>query len=107
MVRDVISATLACDYEAIRMTPAVLEALEELRDFMFEHLYLTAEVRSEFEKAQRMLIALFEWVTAHPDEYFPRRDEPVEQLAIDFIAGMTDRYAINLYEELFVPRARV
>lgn len=107
MVRDVISATLACDYDAIRMTPAVLEALEELRAFMFQNLYLTAEVRSEFEKAQRMLIALFEWVTTHPDEYFPQRNEPVEQLAIDFIAGMTDRYAINLYEKLFVPRAMV
>ena len=107
MVRDVIGETLACDYEAIRMTSAVLEALEELRAFMFQNLYLTAEVRSEFEKAQKMLIVLFEWVTAHPDEYLARRDEPVEQLAIDFIAGMTDRYAINLYEKLFVPRAWV
>ena len=107
MVRDAIGATLACDYEAIRMSPEVLEALEELRAFMFQNLYLTPAVRSEFDKAQRMLIALFEYVTAHPNDYFPGRDEPVEQLAIDFIAGMTDRYAINLYEKLFVPRASV
>jgi dGTPase len=107
MVRDVIAATLACDYEAIRMSPEALEALENLRAYMFEHLYLTPAVRTEFEKAQKMLIALFEWVTGHPEDYLPKNEEPVERLAIDFIAGMTDRYAINLYERLFVPKGWV
>jgi dGTPase len=108
MVRDVVNATLACDYEAIMMSPEILEALEELRTFMFANLYLTPDVRSEFEKAQRVLTALFEYVTAHPQEFFgAKNEEPVERLAIDFIAGMTDRYAINLYERLFVPKARV
>ena len=108
MVRDVISATLACDYDAILMTPETLQALEELRAYMFEHMYLIPAVRSEFEKAQQTLTALFEHVVAHPEEFLDMRgDEPVERLAIDFIAGMTDRYAINLYERLFVPRAWV
>jgi dGTPase len=107
MVRDVIAATLACDYEAIRMSPEVLQALEELRVFMFQNMYLSPAVRSEFEKAQGVLTVLFQYVTAHPDEFFADKSEPVERLAIDFIAGMTDRYAINLYERLFVPRARV
>ena len=110
MVRDVIAETLACDYEAIRMSAEVLEALEELRAFMFGNLYLTPAVRSEFEKAQRVLATLFEYVTAHPQEFFAEaslHSDPVERLAIDFIAGMTDRYAINLYERLFVPKARV
>jgi dGTPase len=108
MVRDVINATLACDYEAIMMTPEVLQALEELRTYMFQNLYLTPAIRSEFEKAQRMLTTLFEYVTSHPEEFFDgKSEEPVERLAIDFIAGMTDRYAINLYERLFVPQARV
>jgi len=108
MVRDVINATLACDYDAIMMTPEVLQSLEELRTFMFQNLYLTPAVRSEFEKAQGVLTTLFQYVTSHPEEFFDgQSDEPVEQLAIDFIAGMTDRYAINLYERLFVPRARV
>src|SRR5262249_38305116 len=108
MVRDVTDQTLARDYEGVRMSADVLEALEELRPFMFGNLYLTPAVRSEFEKAQRVLTTLFEYVTAHPAEFFgERNDEPVERLAIDFIAGMTDRYAINLYERLFVPKARV
>ena len=51
-----------------------------------------------------MLTALFEYVTAHPAEFFDGTSAPVEQLAIDFIAGMTDRYAINLYTKLFMPK---
>jgi dGTPase len=108
MVRDVIDSTLACDYEAISMSAEALSALEELRTFMFQNMYLTPEVRNEFVKAQRTLTALFEHVTANPGEFLATTsDDPVERLAIDFIAGMTDRYAINLYERLFVPRAFV
>jgi dGTPase len=75
---------------------------------MFQNMYLTPAVRNEFVKAQRTLTALFEHVTANPGEFLSATsEEPVERLAIDFIAGMTDRYAINLYERLFVPRAFV
>jgi dGTPase len=105
MVRDVIDSTLACDYEAISMTAEVLEALEALRKYMFENMYLIPEVRGEFEKAQKILTALFEHVVAHPEEHLDvNSEEPVERLAIDFIAGMTDRYALNLYTKLFLPR---
>jgi len=108
MVRDVVAATVACDYDAIAMSPEVYESLEELRTFMFENMYLSPTVRNEFEKAQKMLIALFEYVVAHPEEFLDgSSDEPVDRLALDFLAGMTDRYAINLYERLFVPRSWV
>jgi dGTPase len=108
MVRDVIDSTLGVDYEQISMSAEVLSALEELRTYMFQNMYLTPTVRGEFVKAQRTLTALFEHVIANPGEFLDvSRDEPVERLAIDFIAGMTDRYAINLYERLFVPRAWV
>ena len=104
MVRDVVHSTLANGYESISMSADVLDALEALRTYMFENLYLTPTVRNEFEKAQKILAALFEYVVAHPAEFFPEGDEPVERLAIDFIAGMTDRYALNLYSKLFLPR---
>jgi dGTPase len=105
MVRDVIAATIACDYQAISMTPQVLEALDDLRAFMFKNLYLTPAIRSEFVKAQQLLVALFEYVSAHPQDFFPTKGkDSVERLTVDFIAGMTDRYAINLYEKLFLPR---
>jgi dGTPase len=105
MVRDVINATLATDYDAIAMTPEVEQALEALRKYMFENMYLIPAVRGEFEKAQKILTALFEHVVAHPEKFLDlTSEEPVERLAIDFIAGMTDRYALNLYAELFLPR---
>ncbi|HUP59108.1 MAG TPA: deoxyguanosinetriphosphate triphosphohydrolase [Thermoanaerobaculia bacterium] len=104
MVRDVITGTLACDYESISMSKEVIDALEALRTYMFENMYLTPTVRGEFVKAQKILTALFEYVVAHPVEFFEDSDEPVERLAIDFIAGMTDRYALNLYAKLFLPR---
>ena len=105
MVRDVIEATLACDYEAIRMSAEVLEALEALRTYMFENMYLIPTVRDEFVKAQRILTGLFEYVVGHPDEFLDMKStEPVERLAIDFIAGMTDRYALNLYARLYLPK---
>jgi len=105
MVRDVIDCTLACDYDAISMSAEVEQALEALRKYMFENMYLTPTVRGEFEKAQKILIALFETVVAHPEEHLDTRsEEPVERLAIDFIAGMTDRYALNLYTRLFLPK---
>ena len=105
MVRDVIDSTLACDYDAITMSAEVEQALEALRKYMFENMYLTPTVRTEFEKAQKILIALFEYVVAHPEEYLDTsNEEPIERLAIDFIAGMTDRYALNLYAQLFLPK---
>ena len=105
MVRDVISATLACDYEAITMSKEILQSLEELRRFMFENMYLTPTVRGEFVKAQKILTALFEHVVANPSEFLDlKSEEPVERLALDFIAGMTDRYAMNLYARLFLPK---
>jgi dGTPase len=108
MVRDVIDASTDCDLEAISMSPEVLDALEALRTYMFQNMYFLPGVRGEFEKAQRTLTMLFEYVTSHPEEFFDvYAEEPVERLAIDFIAGMTDRYAINLYEKLFVPKAWV
>src|SRR5438132_10858040 len=76
MVRDVIASTLACDYDAIVMSPEVLRALEELRTFMFQNLYLTPAVRSEFEKAQRVLTTLFEYVITHPREFFDDAPHP-------------------------------
>jgi dGTPase len=105
MVRDVIDSTLQDGFEAIRMSPEVLGALEELRTYMFQNLYFRPQIRTEFEKAQRILTELFQWVTAHPDDYFPEpRADTVDRLAIDFVAGMTDRYAMNLYASLFLPR---
>ena len=105
MVRDVIEQTTATRYESVTMSQEIYAALEELRTYMFENMYLIPKVRDEFNKAQKMLVMLFEHVTANPSEFLDLNSgEPVERLAVDFIAGMTDRYAIALYEKIFVPK---
>ena len=105
MVRDVIASTQLSGYEAINMSPEVLEALEELRTYMFQNMYLVPQVRGEFEKAQRMLTDIFGYVVEHPAEFLDlESEETVERLALDFLAGMTDRYAMSLYARLFLPK---
>src|SRR4029077_1733742 len=90
MVRDVITSTLGCDYEAIAMSDEVLEALEELRRFMFEHMYLIPAVRDELEKAKRVITALFEHVVANPEDFLPLdSEETTERLGGGAVARGT------------------
>jgi dGTPase len=107
MVKDVIRTTLEADLEWVGMGAESLSALERLRDFMFERVYLNPVSKAEFKKAEKVLTEIYQAVSGAPDLYlsssrFP--GEPIERQIIDFIAGMTDRYAIALFESLCVPR---
>jgi len=93
----------------IGMSPTVLAAANELREFMFEHVYLHESNEREREKAERLLTTLFDDFTRRP-ETLPAelresgRGDTIEQMATDYIAGMTDRFAIRCFLELNVPR---
>jgi len=107
MVKDVIRTTLDAGVESVAMSPEGLQALEKLRGFLFERVYFNPISKHEFTKAEKILTDLYEAVSRNPEAYlksgrFP--GEPVERQIIDFIAGMTDRYAISLFESLFLPR---
>ncbi len=87
--------------------PEAGPAMAQLRDFMFERVYLGPAVRAEHEKIAAVLSRLFEHYVAHP-ELLPASPEAEGQLAqrvTDYLAGMTDRYCIREYTELQVPRA--
>ncbi|HEX2572651.1 MAG TPA: deoxyguanosinetriphosphate triphosphohydrolase [Polyangia bacterium] len=95
----------------IRMQEEVLAALVALRDFLYQRVYEARVVREEFEKAQRILEELWGHFHQHPDEFRARywlrgtrEEEGLDRAVTDFIAGMTDRYALRLYEELRLPR---
>lgn len=108
MVKDAVAASLACDLECIRMSPSVLEATEELRTYLFQRVYYKETVTSEFTKASRLVGELYHYFVDHPAEITKRegwanRGEGKERLACDFIAGMTDRFAMRMYKELFLP----
>jgi dGTPase len=76
-------------------------AMLRLRKFMFERVYLGAEARGEQERARRALRALFDHYLAHPDELpAPDPDADEVQRVADYLAGMTDRFCISVYERL-------
>jgi dGTPase len=106
MVRDVVTESLAGDLAGIRMSDRVLSAVLELRGFLFETVYENRVATAEFRKAADVLTGLWEKVRERPDEFLNRRtieQEGLDAAACDFLAGMTDRYAVRLFEQFFVP----
>ena len=107
MVKDVVEATFAGDLSEIRMSAEVLEATLELRTFLFAAVYENEAATAEFKKAPGILGGLWEKIRERP-EGIPRRrtmaEEGVDAAARDFLAGMTDRYAVTLFESLYIPK---
>jgi len=107
LVKDVVTETLASGLSEIRMSDAVLKAVLDLRSFLFEAVYENIMATAEFRKASGILSGLWEKVRERPDEFLDRRTidtEGLDAATRDFIAGMTDRYAVRLYEQLFIPK---
>ena len=105
MVVDLVTTSEAAG--EIRMSPEIFEALDMLRDFMFERVYLRPEAAAEQEKAVGLIRALFAYYLEHPDEVpeeYRRAPGDLATRIADHIAGMTDRYALRIYEQLFLPR---
>ena len=109
--------TLVCDAittsrEAgdICLSPKVELALQELREFMFEHVYRNPVAKGQEKKAKGMLQRMYEYYYNHP-EAIPEDFQPqlsldgMERTVCDYIAGMTDNYAVDKYAEIFIPFA--
>jgi len=80
---------------------AVGRAMLALRSFMFERVYLGPRARAEHAKIERVLRGLFDWYCEHPED-LPAGEGP--DGVIDYLAGMTDRFAIRAWSERFVPQ---
>src|SRR5688572_7560410 len=107
MVKDVVTETLAADLTEIRMSATVLDAVLRLRGFLFDTVYENTVATAEFRKASGILSGLWEKVRERPDQYLDRRtidEDGLDAAVRDFIAGMTDRYAVRLFEEIFIPK---
>ena len=105
-IKDIVEESEDKPY--VRMSEEKGEALEQLRAFMFEHVYERANKLIQ-ENAERMLCALFDFFMKHPDDlpplYLSRMEEDGEPRVIcDYLSSMTDRYAITLFKRLFVPQ---
>ena len=107
LVKDVVTETITGGLTEIRMSDAVLHAVLGLRSFLFDAVYENAIATAEFTKAAGILSGLWEKVRERPLEFLDRRTVDTEGLDAatrDFIAGMTDRYAVRLFEQLYIPK---
>ncbi len=106
MVTDLVETSAESD--TIEMSPRVRDAMLELRTYMFDNVYLSARAKSEEPRAARVVKLLFEHFVNHPDEmppeFRPGGDGDRVRCVVDYVAGMTDRYAIRVFEELYVPK---
>ena len=106
LVLDAIQAST--DQEMICQSPEVGEAMQSLKDFMFANVYTNPMAKGEEGKAQEMLRRLFEHYRANPDELSAdfqeiRVEEGVDRAVCDYIAGMTDPFAVEQFSRLFIP----
>lgn len=110
MIHDIILHSLG--KPEIIMSPDVERAMKGLRAWMFENVYRNNAAKSEEGKAQQLIVRLYEYYMNHadalPEEYLDMmvlRDEKKTRVVCDYIAGMSDGYAIDKFEELFVPKS--
>ena len=107
LVKDVVTETLAGGLTEIRMSAAVLQAVLDLRSFLFDAVYENSLATVEFKKATGILSGLWEKVRERPAEFLDLKtveNEGLDAAARDFVAGMTDRYAVRLFEQLYIPK---
>jgi len=107
LVKDVVTETLAGGLTEIRMSARILDALLALRSFLFESVYENSMATAEFQKASDILSGLWNKVRERPSEFLDPRTvdhDGLDAATRDFIAGMTDRYAVRLFEQLYIPK---
>jgi dGTPase len=106
MVNDMIQNS--CSSDVIAMTPRIYDAMMQLREFLFDNVYLSDRAKAEEPRAYRVVQMLFDYYLDHPEELPPEMQPATESLltqhVVDYVAGMTDRFAIREFERLFVPR---
>jgi len=94
--------------QGIRMSPEVWDAMMGLRAYLFENVYFGSEAKVEEPKARAVVSALFAHYLQQPDamppEFRPDTRDELPQRVIDYVSGMTDRFAIRDYTRLFVPK---
>ncbi|MFU8856800.1 MAG: deoxyguanosinetriphosphate triphosphohydrolase [Deferrisomatales bacterium] len=109
MVRDAIRETLHRDWEQVALSADVHAAVLALRQFLYDRVYENPQVHHDFVKASKVLEELYTRCVQEPEWFLDGLaqgipGEPLEALATDFVAGMTDRYALTLYEDVFMPK---
>ncbi len=106
MILDIINESLDKPY--VRMSPDIEAATANLREYLFENIYLGSKAKEEEKKVQYILKELYMHLLENPNEITDKSEdsmsiENIHRMACDYIAGMTDRYALNKYKAIFLP----
>ncbi len=108
MIRDVVLSSL--HKPTICMSERVKNAMITLRQYMFDHVYVGSRAKEQEQKAQHIIVQLYEYFIKNPhllqgefQHMIQAQKEPIEQIVCDYIAGMTDRYAINIFCKIYLP----
>lgn len=108
MVKDVIYCSLRADLKEIAMSDEIKSVTYALRDYLYENVYEGDVSKLEFRKARKILLDLYNYYMEHIEEVvkeFPKEATTEKnRIVCDFIAGMTDRYALMMYEQHFLPQ---
>lgn len=109
-INSFVQSLVDCSGDDIRMAPDVQQAFNTLRAFMFEAVYKNPLAKGEEIKAIAMLQGLYKHFVAHPDQLTPEyramlEAADVDRVVCDYISGMSDGYAVNIYQSIFVPRS--
>ena len=108
MVRDVISCSSSTDLREISMSKALQKITYALRDFLYENVYEGDASKREFKKARKILLDLYDYYMEHTEEiskeFSKEMSDKKQRMVCDFIAGMTDSYALAMYEQNFLPQ---
>ena len=108
MIRDTIGNSM--DINDIRMSGEMRQTLKNLRAFMFKQVYASDVAAAEHKKAEKIVGDLFAYYLEYPEEMSEEfqilleEGDPVRQVVCDYIACMTDRFAVAKYNELFIPK---
>jgi dGTPase len=110
LIHDIVSNSENRD--DIIMSPEIEAAMHHLREYMFQSVYMNKRAKGQEEQAERLLEQLFLYYQKHleqlPEEFrlrMEKLDEPSYRVVCDYIAGMTDRYAVAKFKELMIPSA--
>ncbi len=107
MTKSVVSASYGCD--EIKMESNVWEATDYLRDFLFETVYKNPIAKGEEGKAEALLEELYNYFLKYPEKMPEEQQlwlekEDTARVVCDYVAGMTDRYAVSVYRQIFLPK---
>lgn len=104
MVRNVVESSV----DTIQFSPDIQQPFDELHSFMFEKVYTNPVCKGEETKAMDVIIRLYDYMLQNPDRipqayHYIIEQEGVHRAACDYIAGMSDRYLVSVYKNVFIP----